>query len=140
MIKLIVLLLLLIPVSSAFILDVPPKPELCHDCIVPRNVEIMEIKEIYQIIVIISMLLVNLGLMYLMYRNAKKLDNTIKFDLQYLIYALIGVIIGFNWFLPNMKYEGTYLEIFFTAAAFAIAGEGLVNKGVKAAKTILESK
>ena len=132
---------------SGYIMDVPPKPAVdnnsdpyLNDFIVPRSVEIMQTKEIYQFVVIISMLLVNLLIMYLMYLNARKADPNIKFDMQYLIYAIFGVIIGFNWFVPNMSYQGTYPDVFFSSAAFALAGEGLVSKVAKAAKSLLKNQ
>lgn len=135
----IILMLGLLTPAGGYILDVPPKPALAdEDFIVPLEVEKMETKEIYQFVVLVSMLLVNMLVMYLMYLNAKKVDEKIKFDMQYFIYALFGVIIGYNWFVPNMTYSGTYLDVFFSSAAFALAGEGLVSKGAKAAKSVLK--
>lgn len=139
-----ILTLILINVFSipvyGYILDVEKRPEYCEDCIIPLEVEIMETKEYYQIVVLVSMLIMNLLIMYLMYLNAKQSDPKTTFSVQYLIYAILGVVIGFNWFTPSMSYEGTYLDVFFSSAAFAIAGEGLVNKGAKAAKTIFKNK
>lgn len=138
---------LLIPAAGGYIMDVPPKPALANDSIsylddfiVPKEAEDMATAEIYQFVVLISMLIVNLLVMYLMYLNAKKVDKNIEFDMQYFIYAIFGVIIGFNWFLPSMNYEGTYLEVFFSSAAFALAGEGLMSKGAKAAKSVLNKR
>lgn len=143
---LISVLALLITTAGGYIMDVPPKPDIgngtdpfLNDFIIPRSVEIMQTKEIYQFVVIISMLLANLLIMYLMYLNAKKADPNVKFDMQYLIYAIFGVIIGYNWFVPNMSYQGTYPDVFFSSAAFALAGEGLVSKGAKAAKSLLKN-
>ena len=126
--------------AHGYILDVEPEPAYSYgNFLKPLEVETMESHEVYQIIVIIAMLLVNLMLVALMYLNAKKHNPGATFDVQYLIYAMFGVFLGLGLFLPSMTYEGTYIEIFVQAAVYAIAGEGLVVKGAKAGKTAIKN-
>jgi hypothetical protein len=88
-------------------------------------------QEIYQLIVIISMILV-IGLKtYGMYQIKKSQDPTIVFNYGYVISAVLGVFVGYTTFMPNMMYTGTYIDIFMQAGFYAIGANLLVDMAGK---------
>ena len=94
---------------------------------------------LYQTTVIISMFVVNMLVVSVMWLNMRAKDKTVPFNPKYLIYAIFGTILGYNWFVPQMTYSGTLIETFMSSAAFALSGQYLVEKGAKAAKSRIES-
>lgn len=106
--------------ASAYIMEVEPRPEYCEDCIIPKKVEIMQTVELYQIFVIISMLTVNLLKTFGMFWMMKRKEQETKFNPAYLVSALLGVFMGYAVFIPQMTYEGTYIAIFMQAGFYAI--------------------
>ncbi len=125
---LIILMLgLLIPAAGGYILDVPPKPDLANDSIpylddfiVPKEVEDMQTAEIYQTFVILSMLTVNMLKTFGMYLMMKRTDPELKFNPAYIVSGLLGVFMGYAAFVPQMTYEGTYINIFMQAGFYAL--------------------
>ncbi len=105
---------------SAYIMDVPSKPDNCDDCIIPLKVENMQIQEQFQIVVILSMILINMLKTVGMYYMMKRKEPTLKFDPSYAVSALLGIFMGYMAFLPSMTYEGTYLNIFMTSGYYAL--------------------
>lgn len=120
--KLIIFIFLILSITqaSAYIMDVPPKPELCDDCFIPLKVENMQIQEQFQITVILSMIFVNMLKTIGMYYLAKRKEPQLKFDPSYAVSALLGIFMGYMAFLPSMTYEGTYLNIFMTSGYYAL--------------------
>lgn len=115
-----IFLMLFITQASAYIMDIPPKPEGCDDCIIPLKVENMQIQEQFQITVILSMIFVNALKTIGMYYMARRKDPQLKFDPSYAVSALLGIFMGYMAFLPSMTYEGTYLNIFMISGYYAL--------------------
>ena len=107
--------------ASAYIMDVEPKPEYCDDCIIPKKVEIMQTVELYQTFVILSMLTVNLLKTFGMFWMMRRTDPTLKFNPAYLVSAMLGIFMGYAAFIPQMTYEGTYINIFMLSGFYALS-------------------
>ena len=115
------IILLFTSLSSAYIMDVEPKPMYADDdFIVPLKVEIMTTIEWYQTFVIISMITVSMLKLLGMYYIMKRQDETLKFNNAYLVSAILGVFMGYAAFIPQMTYEGTYINIFMQAGFYAL--------------------
>lgn len=99
----------------------------------------MDEVSLYQTTVIISMFVVNVLVVGVMWLNKRAKDKTVSFDPKYLIYAIFGTILGYNWFVPQMVYSGTLIETFMSSAAFALSGQYLIEKGAKAAKNRIDA-
>lgn len=107
--------------SSAYFLDVEPKPAYADDdFIIPQKAETMTTQETYQIFVILSMLTVNLLKTFGTYWMMRISDPEVKFNPAYLISAFLGIFMGYVAFLPQMSYEGTYINIFMQAGFYAL--------------------
>ncbi len=115
-----ILFIQLSQIAQAYILEVEPKPEYCDDCIVPQKVEIMSTQETYQTFVILSMLTVNLLKTFGMFWMMKRKEPETTFNPAYLVSALLGVFMGYAAFIPQMTYEGTYINIFMQSGFYAI--------------------
>ena len=88
--------------------------------------------EIYQLVVIMSMLFV-IGLKTIgMYYVKKSQDATIVFNYGYIISAMLGVFVGYVAFLPMMMYDGTYIDIFMQAGFYALGANLMVDLAGKA--------
>ena len=129
----IMLLLLFIPIlfistSRGYIIDVEPKPNncgsefksYCNDFIIPKEVETMATKEIYELTVIISMITVNLLKVYGTYLIVKTPDT--KFNSAYIVSGVLGVFIGYSIFIPAVDYSGTLIDIFMEAGKASLLG------------------
>jgi hypothetical protein len=92
----------------------------------------------YQITVLISMFFINILVVGLMWLNAKSMNKDLKFNVKYVVYAIFGVILGYNWFVPSMSYSGTLLDTFMASAAYALSSQYLVEKGSKAGNTFIK--
>lgn len=115
-----ILCLILIFPASAYIMEKEPKPDLCDGCIIPYKEERMQTVELYQTFVILSMLFVNLLKTFGMFWMMKRKEQETKFNPAYLVSALLGVFMGYVAFIPQMTYEGTYINIFMQAGFYAI--------------------
>ena len=108
-------------IASAYIADIEPKPLYAdEDFMIPQKAETMTTQETYQIFVILSMLTVNLLKTFGTYWMMKINNPDIKFNPAYLISAFLGIFMGYVAFLPQMSYEGTYINIFMQAGFYAL--------------------
>jgi hypothetical protein len=87
----------------------------------------MQDKETYQLIVIISMLFINMLKTFGMYYVTKQAIPDTKFNSFYIISAVLGVFIGYSFFLPDMTYSGTYIDTFMNSGKYAIGANLLVD-------------
>lgn len=116
-----IILFTLIQSSSAYFINSEQKPQYCDDCIIPLKEEIMQNQETYQIFVILSMLIVNILKVVGMYYYTKQSTPDVKFNMFYLISAILGIFMGYAAYTKYITYEGTYIDIFMLAGFFALS-------------------
>lgn len=87
----------------------------------------MESKETYQIFVILSMLVVNMLKVIGSYYYTKQYTPEIKFNNFYVISAILGIFVGYALFTKSITYEGTYIDTFMLAGAFALGSNLLFD-------------
>lgn len=97
----------------------------------------MSIVEEYQIVALIAMLFANMLMATLPYLAVKSKDTS--FDYKYVVYALLGVILAMPAYLPQLS-GGTYVEVFFQAAAYSLTAQFAIEKGAKMAARLKETE
>ncbi len=98
-----------------------------------------EINE-YMVGVFLSMLFVNMSIIFLMFVDALNKDENVKFDIKYFIYAFAGALIGFIGFLTLtiyidiliMKETIPFIATLFISSLMGLGGMGLIEKVAKA--------
>jgi len=94
----------------------------------------------YMIQVFLSMLFVNMSIVFLMFVDAVAKNTNIKFDVKYFIYAFAGTLIGFVGFLSLtiyvdiliMKETIPFVATLFISSLMGLGGMGLIEKIAKA--------
>ncbi len=97
----------------------------------------MSIVEEYQIVALLAMLLAN-GLMVLLPYIAVRAEGK-RFDYKYVVFAILGIILAMPAYLPQIS-GGTYIEVFFQAAAYSLTGQFAIEKGAKVAANLKEKE
>lgn len=93
----------------------------------------MYIVEEYQITALVAMLVAN-GLLVLIPYIAVR-EKGMTFDFKYAVYALLGVIVAMPAYLPQIS-GGTFIEVFFQAAAYSLTGQYAIEKGASVAANL----
>ncbi len=123
----IILFILIQSTVSAYFIEPNPRPLYCDDCIIPLKEEIMQNQETYQIFVIMSMLIVNILKVVGMYYYTKQTTPDVKFNQFYIVSAVLGIFLGYTIFIKTISYEGTYIDTFMLAGAYALGSNLLFD-------------
>lgn len=97
----------------------------------------MDIVEKYQIVALLAMLFAN-GLMVFVPYLAVRAEGK-KIDYKYVVYAILGVIVAMPAYLPQI-HGGTYMEVFFQAAAYSLTGQFAIEKGARVAANLKQKE
>lgn len=83
--------------------------------------------ETYQMFVIASMLTVNMLKVIGMYYYTKTTTPDVKFNMFYIISAILGVFVGYPIFIKTITFDGTYIDTFMFAGAYAFAANLIID-------------
>jgi len=131
--KIIILLALVFAVlvmpAHGYILDVEPEPAYSYGLFLePLEVEMMEQLEIFQIIVIASMLFVNGLKVFGTYFAIKFVMPDLKFNPAFAVAGLLGVYVGYVAYMStNPVMDATYVDIFMQAGFYALSADLLFD-------------